>query len=629
MYAVEMKNITKVFGTFKANDNITLQVKPNTIHALIGENGAGKSTLMSILFGLYKPTSGQIYINDHIANIDSPLKANLLGIGMVHQHFKLVEDFTVLENIVLNDEDTIAGVFLDYSLARKKVKQLMEKYNFKIDLNKKIYNCSVAEQQRTEILKMLYRDSEILIFDEPTAVLSPQQIDKFLDALIDLKSKGKTIILITHKLDELKKVADTGTVIRLGKFVANVDIKTITHKELSTLMVGEEIKEINKTFKEVNDDVIFEIENLNVYKKGYKNVLGLKNFSLGIKAGEIVGIAGVEGNGQSELINAISGLSSIKSGVINFMVDKRNNVHMRFLDSINLIKNKIKTDRDYPITLNELNKILKENNAKKFDYDDSLIEEYKNNFYLHLDEIKNNINLRNNLVKMVENYHKFYLAAKNSNHYVLKENAKKYEKTLLKHKVKDKDENRFWIRLDKMNIASKYLSGMAHIPEDRHRHGVVLDLNLSENGVSQIISDYPFSKKKIINYNEINKFSQKIIDNFDVRSSNGIKSIARGLSGGNQQKFIVGRELSKPSELIIISQPTRGLDVGAINIIHRYIIDAKTQNKAILLISYEIDEIIALADRVVVLNSGTNQGMITGSEITRNKLGELMARKVD
>ncbi|VEU69406.1 ribose/galactose ABC transporter ATP-binding protein [Mycoplasmopsis californica] len=440
--------------------------------------------------------------------------------------------------------------------------------------------------------------------------------------------------MITHKLDELKKVADTGTVIRLGKFVSDVDIKSITHKELSTLMVGEDIKEIVKENEVNNNDIIFKIENLNVNKKGYKNVLGLKDFSLDIKAGEIVGIAGVEGNGQSELINAISGLSGIKGGSIKFQVDKRNNVHMRFWEFIAKMKKYIKNNPNYDIRLAEFKELTNLKSHEKIEFEFDKVENYKQEFYHCLETIdreyvQDTASARKHLQFLVMAYAKFNKAIKNSNRYVSAENAKTYERTCLKHKAEDIDENKFWIRLDKMNINSKYLAGVAHIPEDRHLHGLVLDLNLSENAVSQIIANHPFSKYKIVQYSEIKKFSQKIVDNFDVRSSSGVNSMARGLSGGNQQKFIVGRELSKPSELIIISQPTRGLDVGAINLIHKYILEAKAQKKAILLISYEIDEIITLADRVVVLNGGSNQGVLEHAQISRNKLGELMARKVD
>ncbi|QSF13787.1 ABC transporter ATP-binding protein [Mycoplasma sp. Mirounga ES2805-ORL] len=664
MNAVEMRNITKVFGTFKANDNITFKVKENTIHALIGENGAGKSTLMSILFGLYTPTSGEILIKNNPVKIDSPLKANMLGIGMVHQHFKLIDDFTVLQNIVLNNEDTIARTFVTNKNAIKKIKEIMDKYNFHIDLKKKIRNCTVAEQQRVEILKMLYRDSEILIFDEPTAVLSPEQIDQFLKALIDLKNKGKTIIIITHKLDELKQVADTGTIIRLGKFIADVNIKDITHKELSKLMVGADLKEIKNSFVDNKNDVVFKIEKLNVNKQGYKNVLGLKNFSMDIKAGEIVGVAGVEGNGQSELINSIAGLSPIKSGKILLRINKKNNVHNIFHELIKTVDGRFKNVLKYIKNLNNSDKYPEIKNSLKSKYlefvknskykndskkmkikntntDESNINNTVRDFYSFYNPVIDLLNqdnesfisqidkLNSYISSLVKEYNKFIIESKTSNKYLDIKNYKKYTKVSKKHIVEKINEFEDWYDLSKTNIASKYTLGVAHIPEDRHLHGLVLDLNLEENSVSQILGESPYSKFGIISYKNIANFSNQIIKHFDVRSSNGGKSLARGLSGGNQQKFIVGRELSKTSELIIIAQPTRGLDVGAINNIHKNILNAKKQNKAILLISYEIDEIMSLADRVIVLNSGENTGTLTKEQITREKLGELMARKVN
>lgn len=655
MFAVEMRNITMAFGNFKANDNITMKVKKNSVHAIIGENGAGKSTLMSVLFGLYNQTDGEIWINGQLVTIDSPIKANFYGIGMVHQHFKLVEDFTVLQNIVLTSEETVAKTFVTYKNTRKQIKELMEKYGFEVDLDKKISNCSVAEQQRVEILKMLYRNSEILIFDEPTAVLSPKQIDSFLDALLELKAKGKTIIIITHKLDELKKVADTGTVIRLGKHIADIDIKKTTHKELSKLMIGSELTEIKNEYQENKNEIVLKVENLNVNKKGYKGILGLKNLSFDIKAGEILSIAGVEGNGQSELINALSGLTKIKSGSINLRFDDSDHIYnyvSKFNKYIKALKQCVENVKANESTYSvaktnylNLKQLMKENDKKFVKQPNSIqldelafaielkskiteiINTYPNNdIDLFLDKFDNYSTI------FIETYSKIKTFLQLTEHSSVFENYKMHSriKKLSKRLSKtNSEDNSQWIELEKTSIANKYLLGMANIPEDRHLHGLFLDADLIDNSVSQVIGNTPYSHHSIIKHNEAKKLANKISKNFDVRSSNGTNSLARSLSGGNQQKFIVGRELTKYSKFVLIAQPTRGLDVGAINIIHEYILKAKANGKAILLISYEIDEIIALSDRVLVLNSGESTGVLPYKEINRESLGVLMARKAE
>ena len=525
--AIEMKNITMVFGTFKALDGVNLSIKKGEVHALIGENGAGKSTLMSVLFGLYKQTSGNIYINDEIVNIDSPNIANDLGIGMVHQHFKLVETFTAFENIILTEEKTKVGI-LSNKDARKKIESLMKKFHFEVDLDKLVSKCSVAEQQRIEILKMLFKDADILIFDEPTAVLTPKQIDGFLDALKDLNKKGKTIILISHKLDELKKVANRGTIIRRGKYIDTIDIKKATQSKIGELMVGKKVATQANTHKNEAGEVVLSIEDLTVNKVSQSKVVGLENFNLQIRKGEIVAIAGVEGNGQSEIINAITGMSKIKSG-------------------------KILLTRH--LTEKEIAKA--EKNSGEEAIDEFITED-----------------------------------------------------------------------ISKDSILSRYNKGIAHIPEDRHKHGVVLDMNQIENFILQDHRKNEYSKFGFININNAKINASKSEKKFDVRSSQGISSKLRGLSGGNQQKFIVGRELSKAeARLIVVAQPTRGLDVGAINNIHKYILEARDKGAAILLISYELDEVINLADRIVVMNSGLKVGEIPGKGATRVKLGSMMASK--
>lgn len=641
MYAVEMRNITKLFGNFKANDNINLKVKKGTIHALIGENGAGKSTLMSILFGIYNQTSGTIFINGNLVNMNSPLEANAHGIGMVHQHFQLVEDFTVLENIVLGSEETIGNVFLSYKKSINKINEIMEKYNFNIDLKKRISDCSVAEQQRVEILKMLYRDSDILIFDEPTAVLSISQIESFLDAVIDLKNSGKTIIIITHKLDELKKVADVGTVIRLGKHIADIDIKSITHAELSKLMVGSDLSEVVNHDQNTDNETIFRISNLNVNKIGYSNIIGLKDFNLEIKAGEIIGIAGVEGNGQSELLNSITGLKSIKSGKIELLVNVEDSIfeHIIAIKELLTKKNKLFDRNDFDsiktvikkldfetVNITKFNHNLEENIRIVLDISKKIINEL-NSTDFQQNSIKFNT-FSTEIDKLIIAWQEFKTLSLGNSSFPYFKNINKIRKASRKWRNKLNPFENYWIDLSKQSIAKKYLLGMSHIPEDRHLHGLLLDMNLRDNAISQVVGNAPFNKYGIISYKNAKIFSELIVDRFDVRSSEGINSMARSLSGGNQQKFIVGRELTKYSKFIIISQPTRGLDVGAINIIHEYILNAKKEGKAILLISYEIDEIMSLVDRVIVLNSGEVSGELKKSEITREKLGILMSRKV-
>ncbi len=558
--SIEMRNISMKFGKFKANDNVDLFVKKNEIHAIIGENGAGKSTLMSILFGLYQPTSGSITINNKKVEIKSPLEATRLKIGMVHQHFKLVETFSVLDNIILNDEQTKYSFILKKE-AKKKITALMEKYHFQVDLDKKISQCSVSEQQRTEILKILYRDSDILIFDEPSAILTPQQIEEFLKALLNLKKLGKTIIIITHKLDELKQVADRGTIIRKGKSIKVVDIKKTSQEEIAKLMVGKVIAKIDVDKKNISrnqQEPALIIDDLTVRKFNGKT-LGLKDFSLTINCGEIVAIAGIEGNGQLELINAITGLQDVVKGHVYFTKDS--------------IKNSEKTTE-------EIKKLL-----------------YK------IKVIKSQTDLK----------------SKNEELKKLKLLLDQYQE--MKNKTK---------KIDMVNssIKSRYVHGLAHVPTDRHKYGLLLDMTIWENIVIQDYWKKEFSTWGFLKFNAIKNSAQKVINKFDVRSAYGVESIVRYMSGGNQQKLVIGRELSKDNAyILIIAQPTRGLDIGAINKIHQYILDAKNQGKAILLVSYELDEILTLADRVVVINNGRKINNLSIKDVTKEKLGFLMMQK--
>ncbi|WP_150541110.1 ABC transporter ATP-binding protein [Clostridium perfringens] len=499
-YVVEMLNIRKEFPGIVANDNITLQLRKGEIHALLGENGAGKSTLMGILFGMNQPDKGVIKVRGKEVKITNPNVANDLGIGMVHQHFKLVENFTVTQNIVLGCEPKILfGLGMDLNKAAKRIEELSKQYGLNVDPNAKIENISVGMQQRVEILKMLYRDADVLILDEPTAVLTPQEIDELIKIMKNLINEGKSIIIITHKLKEIKAAADRCTVIRRGRYIGTVDVKTTSEAEMAKMMVGREVSfKVNKKPAKPGN-VVLDIKNLSV--KNNKKVLGLKDFSIDVRAGEIVGIAGVEGNGQSELIEAITGLRKSESGTINF-------------------KNKDITR----------------------------------------ESIRNRIN-----------------------------------------------------------------SGIAHIPEDRHKRGLVLDYTIEENMVLEVYDKKPFSNKGLLNKKEIKKYAEKIIDEFDVRSGEGAESIARSLSGGNQQKAIIGREIELNPELLIAAQPTRGLDVGSIEYIHKRLVEQRDSGKAVLLVSLELDEILNVSDRIAIINNGELIGVVNADETNENEVGLMMA----
>ncbi|MBN2853224.1 MAG: ABC transporter ATP-binding protein [Clostridia bacterium] len=491
-----MLNIRKEFPGVVANDDITIQLKQGEILALLGENGAGKSTLMSILFGLFHLDKGIIKVKGKEVRISDPNDANNLGIGMVHQHFQLVHNFTVTENIILGME---GSKVLKIKEASKKIKQISTQYGLDIDPDKKIEDISVGMQQRVEILKMLYRNAEVLIFDEPTAVLTPQEIIDLIQIMRNLIAEGKSIILITHKLKEIKAVADRCTVIRRGKVIGTVNVKETSEAKMAEMMVGREVtftvdKEASNPGK-----VILEIKNLSVLNT--QKTLGLKDFSLAVRAGEIVGLAGVDGNGQTELVEAITGLRKVESG---------------------------------SILLN------------------------------------------------------------------------------------DKD-------LSHVSIRERHESGLSHIPEDRHKHGLVLEFTIAENMVLKEFYHAPFSKNGFLNPEEIKKHADKIISLFDVRSGKGNATLAKNLSGGNQQKAIVGREVSSNPEFLIAVQPTRGLDVGAIEYIHKRLIEQRDSGKAVLLVSLELDEILDLSDRIAVINHGELIDLVEAGETNENEVGLMMA----
>ena len=498
-YAVEMLNIRKEFNGLVANDDITLQLRKGEIHALLGENGAGKSTLMSILFGLYKPEKGVIKKDGQVIKMNGPKDANKYKIGMVHQHFKLVEVFSVIDNILLGVEDTKFG-FVRKKEAKEKIKKLSEEYGLNIDINALVENISVGMQQRVEILKMLYRDNEILIFDEPTAVLTPQEIEELLKIMKNLAESGKSILFITHKINEILAIADRCTVLRKGKCIGTVDIKGTTKEELSEMMVGRKVEfVVDKKEMEIGDNIL-EVKNL-VMASEHKNKNSVNNVSFNVRRGEIVCIAGIEGNGQTQLAYGITGLEKIKSGSV----------------------------------------------------------------ILNGEDISNcNINNRNK-------------------------------------------------------------KGIGHIPEDRHKHGLVLDYTLEDNLVLKKFKEERFQKFGFIKKDSVREFSNDLIEKFDVRSSQGPITIARTMSGGNQQKAIIAREIDIDPELLIAVQPTRGLDVGAIEYIHKRLVEQRDLGKGVLLISLELDEVMNVSDRILVMYEGEIVGELDPKKTTINELGLYMS----
>ncbi|MCI6629279.1 MAG: ABC transporter ATP-binding protein [Lachnospiraceae bacterium] len=500
-YVIEMLNITKEFPGIIANDDITLRLKQGEIHALLGENGAGKSTLMSVLFGLYQPEKGVIKVKGKEVKIRGPLDANALGIGMVHQHFKLVHNFTVLQNIVLGMETTKGGI-IQMADARKKVVELSEKYNLLVDPDAIISDITVGMQQRVEILKMLYRDNDILIFDEPTAVLTPQEIDELMRIMKDLTAEGKSILFITHKLNEIKQVADRCTVLRRGKYIGTVDVTDTDKEQMSEMMVGRKVNLTVEKSEAKPGEVVMEVKDLCVksVREGHtKNVVDHVNFQ--VRKGEIVCIAGIDGNGQTELVHAITGIGNMSEGQI-------------LINGEDVTKKPIR---------------------------------YKNTH------------------------------------------------------------------------------GMSHIPEDRHKHGLVLDYNLAYNLVLQQYFEPRFSKGGFLKKKEINEYADLLIEKYDIRSGQGKETITRSMSGGNQQKAIVAREIMKNPDILLAVQPTRGLDVGAIEYIHNQLVAQRDSGSAILLVSLELDEVMNLSDRILVIYEGAIVADLDPKQVTVQELGLYMA----
>ena len=498
-YAIEMRGITKTFPGVIANDKVNLSIRHQEIHALLGENGAGKSTLMSILFGAYSADSGTIFIDGTEVEIKNPNIATALGIGMVHQHFKLVQNYTVTENIVLGMEPK-RGQLLDLKKARAEVAALSAQYGLAVNPDAKIEDISVGQQQRVEILKTLYRNANIIIFDEPTAVLTPQEIDELIEIITKLKEEGKTIVLITHKLKEIKAVADRCTVLRRGKYIGTVDVVDVSEGDLAEMMVGRAVRfEIDKP-EQKSGDVVLRLENLTV-----KDHLGLEkvsNLSLDVHSGEVVGIAGVDGNGQSELLAAITGLLPLADG---------------------------------EIYLNE-------------------------------------------------------------------------------------------VPIGKLTIRQRIEAGLGYTPEDRQRYGLVADFSIAENVVLKNYYEPQYTGRfGILNTHAMHQEAKTLIEQFDIRAGEGSSTKAGSLSGGNQQKAIVAREISLEPKVLIVAQPTRGLDVGAIEYIRKRIIEERSRGQAILLVSFELDEIMNLCDRIATISKGTIVAVNRSDEVTERDIGMMMA----
>lgn len=498
-YVIEMNHIRKEFPGIVANDDITLQLKKGEIHALLGENGAGKSTLMSVLFGLYQPEAGEIKKDGKVVEINDPNDATALGIGMVHQHFKLVDVFTVLDNIILGAETTGPLGWLKKKESREKVVELSQKYGLNVDVDAKVEDITVGMQQRVEILKMLYRDNEILIFDEPTAVLTPQEIDELMEIMRGFAREGKSILFISHKLNEIMSVSDRVTVLRKGKYIGTVNTKETNKQELSNMMVGRPVQlEITKDVAKPTD-VVLEVEGLSVPSKIHKGD-AVKDVSFDVRKGEIVCIAGIDGNGQSELIYGITGIRKNNKGTV---------------------------------------------------------------------------------------------------------------------KVHGEDITRSSVR-HKMEM-------MSHIPEDRHKHGLVLPFTLEENMVLQTYKEERFQNHGFIKFDAVREYAEKLIEDYDVRSGQGAITTSASMSGGNQQKAIIARELDRDKDLIVAVQPTRGLDVGAIEHIHKQLINERDKGKAVLLVSLELDEVLGLSDRILVMYEGEIVGELDPKNTSADELGLYMS----
>ena len=494
---LELRNITKTFGSVVANNDVSINIKKGTIHAIVGENGAGKSTIMRIAYGFYTSDAGEILVDGNAVQIKNPHDAIRLGIGMVHQHFMLVETMTVAENIILGAE-TGGAVSLDLEKANRDILALSNELRLGVNPKAYIEDLSVGAQQRVELLKALYRDAKLLILDEPTAVLTPQEVEDFFSILRLMKAQGKTIVIITHKLEEVLAISDFVTVMRDGKTVGNVPTAETNAKDLARMIVGRDVLlRVEKTDAQPKETVL-KVENLSC-----KNAHGeaLSGISFEVRKGEIVGIAGIEGNGQTELIEAIAGLVSSSN-------------------------------------------------------------------------LSGNIEL-------------------------------------------------FGKNINSTNARKRKELGIAHIPEDRHKRGLMLESDLEENSILGVHYRAPVSANGFLNSAFIEKRTKEIIENFDVRPPNP-KLSAKSLSGGNQQKLIIGREFKLDPKLLLVSQPTRGVDIGAIEFIHRKLIVLRDAGSAILLVSAELEEVTALADRLLVIYKGKFVGIVNPKEVSNEEIGLMM-----
>lgn len=588
-YVIEMRHITKEFPGIIANDDITLQLKRGEIHALLGENGAGKSTLMSVLFGLYQPEKGEILKDGKVVKINSPNDATALGIGMVHQHFKLVEVFSVLDNIILGAEPNKAG-FLTKKEARKKVVDLSEKYGLKIDPDAIIEDITVGMQQRTEILKMLYRDNEILIFDEPTAVLTPQEIDELMQIMRNLAAEGKSILFITHKLNEIMAVADRCSVLRKGKYIGTVNVADTTKEELSKMMVGRDVKfAVDKDDAQPKGEIL-KVENLCVESKIHKK-LAVKDVSFTVHSGEIVCIAGIDGNGQTELVYGLTGLEKLAPNIDE--TEER----------------KI----DVPVWT-KLKNVDKKERAKLFFTQSGEFIRY---FFVKL-----GFKIWDWMKKVGEGIASKCVALWNKLVFVFDKNRR--ESIDVNADVK----GRVYLcgqDITKASIRKRSKTGMSHIPEDRHKHGLVLDYSLEQNMVLQRYWEKDFQAGGFIKKKSVRKYSDNLIAQYDVRSGQGSVTKVRSMSGGNQQKAIVARELDRLHNLLVAVQPTRGLDVGAIEYIHAQIVKDRDEGAGVLLVSLELDEVMNLSDRILVMYEGEIVGELDPKKTTVQELGLYMA----
>ncbi len=495
---IEMKDIVKKFGNFVANDHVNLTVHKGEVHAILGENGAGKSTLMNMLYGMFKPTSGTIRINGKEVSISTPDKAIALGIGMVHQHFMLVQPFTVTENIILGAEP-MKGLTVDLKTAKAKILALSEQYNLKVDPDAKVEDISVGMQQRVEILKVLYRGADILILDEPTASLTPQEIDELMEIIQNLTADGKSVVIITHKLKEIKSCADSCTIIRRGKYIDTVKVADCSEDDLASMMVGRQVNSKVEKKEQAPGKVVLEVKNL--HAKDYRGVEILKGLNLTVHAGEIVGLAGIDGNGQSQLVEILTGLGKAISGEV----------------------------------------------------------------------LMNGENVTN------------------------------------------------------QKASTLFEKGISSIPEDRQKHGLVLDFSVAENLILQNYAAAPYAKRGILQKNVIREHATEMIEKFDIRPQGCENRLAGQLSGGNQQKVIIAREVTNDKDLLIAFNPTRGLDVGAIEFVHKYLVEQRNKGRAILLVSFELDEIMNLSDKIEVIFDGQINGSMPGKEADEYQLGLLMA----